>query len=168
MLDLADLRRSRKALQYGTFRDVDGALRQGAERGSAQAALVLLVPEMDWVVDTLKDWVTDLRPRFTPGNHPALWITERRGRSRHDDQRSLRRGTHEGRPGRQPRPTLLETQLRHPPHRIRLPRTLNPGTSRSFLRLHHEIYTGVSNEFRNKLLEAALRDRLGDEWDATS
>ena len=31
-----------------------------------------------------------------------------------------------------------------------------------------EIYTGVSNEFRNKLLEAALRDRLGDEWDATS
>lgn len=28
---------------------------------------VLLVPEMDWVVDTLTDWLTELRPRFSPG-----------------------------------------------------------------------------------------------------
>jgi site-specific recombinase XerD len=27
------------------------------------------------------------------------------------------------------------------------------------------IYMGVSNEYRNKLLEAALRGRLGDDWE---
>ena len=29
------------------------------------------------------------------------------------------------------------------------------------------IYMGVSNEYRNKLLEAALKGRLGDDWDVT-
>lgn len=30
------------------------------------------------------------------------------------------------------------------------------------------IYMGVSNEYRNKLLEAALKGRLGDDWDVTA
>lgn len=29
------------------------------------------------------------------------------------------------------------------------------------------IYMGVSNEYRNKLLEAAMKNRLGDDWDVT-
>jgi hypothetical protein len=29
------------------------------------------------------------------------------------------------------------------------------------------IYMGVSNEYRNKLLEAALKDRLSEDWDVT-
>ncbi|WP_232838868.1 hypothetical protein [Streptomyces geranii] len=30
------------------------------------------------------------------------------------------------------------------------------------------IYMGVSNEYRNKLLEASMKNRLGDDWDATA
>ena len=41
---------------------------------------VLTVPEMDWVVPVLQQWVEEVRPLFSPGAHPALWVTERRGR----------------------------------------------------------------------------------------
>jgi site-specific recombinase XerD len=29
------------------------------------------------------------------------------------------------------------------------------------------IYMGVSNEYRNQLLEASMKDRLGDDWSVT-
>lgn len=40
---------------------------------------VLLVPEMNWVVDVLDEWVHEIRPRLSPDRHPALWVTERVG-----------------------------------------------------------------------------------------
>nr|WP_259396509.1 site-specific integrase [Streptomyces sp. SID7804] len=39
-----------------------------------------MVPEMDWVVDVLGEWVHEVRPQLAPGRHPALWVTERAGR----------------------------------------------------------------------------------------
>lgn len=79
-LDLVDLRRNKKAPEFGNVGSL--MVRYGkALKGSApKRRTVLLVPEMDWVVDTLDDWLTDLRPQFSPGRHPALWITERVGR----------------------------------------------------------------------------------------
>jgi integrase/recombinase XerC len=41
---------------------------------------VLTVPEMDWVVPVLQQWTEEVRPLFSPGAHPALWVTERCGR----------------------------------------------------------------------------------------
>jgi site-specific recombinase XerD len=41
---------------------------------------VLTVPEMDWVVPVIQQWIEEVRPLFSPGAHPALWVTERRGR----------------------------------------------------------------------------------------
>jgi len=41
---------------------------------------VLTVPEMDWVVLVLQQWTGEVRPLFSPGAHPALWVTELRGR----------------------------------------------------------------------------------------
>jgi len=35
---------------------------------------------MDWIVEVLQDYLQDVRPRFAPGRHPALWVTERCGR----------------------------------------------------------------------------------------
>lgn len=40
----------------------------------------LTVPEMDWAVPVVQQWTEDVRPLFSPGAHPALWVTERRGR----------------------------------------------------------------------------------------
>jgi len=35
---------------------------------------------MDWIVDVLDQWVTEIRPLFAPGKHPALFVAERAGR----------------------------------------------------------------------------------------
>ena len=79
-LDLQDLRRNPSAPQFGRV----GALfiRYGkSSRGAPpKRRTVLTVPEMDWVVPLVEYWLDEVRPRFAPGNHPALWITERRGR----------------------------------------------------------------------------------------
>jgi site-specific recombinase XerD len=40
---------------------------------------------MDWIVDVLDQYVSEVRPAFVPGKRPAFWITERR------DRMSLRR-----------------------------------------------------------------------------
>jgi integrase/recombinase XerC len=80
MLDLADLRRAQKSPQY---RQYGGLLvRYGkASRGSPpKRRTVLTVPEMDWIVDVLDQWVAEIRPLFSPGTHPALFVTERAGR----------------------------------------------------------------------------------------
>lgn len=80
MLDLADLRRNPKIPAWGRT----GALEVRHGKASAgsppKRRAVLLVPEFDWVIDTLQLWLDQVRPRFVPGQHPALWVTERRGR----------------------------------------------------------------------------------------
>lgn len=38
---------------------------------------MLTIPEMDWIVEVLDHYLTEVRPRFDAGNHPALWVTER-------------------------------------------------------------------------------------------
>ncbi len=79
-LDLVDLRHNPKVGQYGGF----GALfvRYGkSSRGSPpKRRTVLTVPEMDWIVEVLEQWATQIRPLFSPGSHAGLWVTERRGR----------------------------------------------------------------------------------------
>jgi integrase/recombinase XerD len=79
-LDLADLRSNPKVPSYGRFGGL--FVRAGkASRGSApKRRTVLTVPEMDWVVEVLDCYLTEVRPCFAPGRHPALWITERCGR----------------------------------------------------------------------------------------
>jgi len=67
-LDLVDLRHNPKVGQYGRF----GALfvRYGkSSRGSPpKRRTVLTVPEMDWIVEVLEQWTTEIRPLFSPGS----------------------------------------------------------------------------------------------------
>lgn len=41
---------------------------------------VLTVPEMDWAVESLVQWIEDIRPRISGEDNPALWCTERSSR----------------------------------------------------------------------------------------
>ncbi|WP_254647942.1 tyrosine-type recombinase/integrase [Streptomyces sp. GbtcB6] len=79
-LDLPDLRHNPRAKQY---RQV-GALKVQfgkAPRGSPpKRRTVLTVPEVDWIVPVLEEWVDKVRAGFSPGGQPALWVTERRAR----------------------------------------------------------------------------------------
>ncbi|MDJ0347201.1 site-specific integrase [Streptomyces sp. H10-C2] len=79
-VDLVDLRRHRKAPQFGRFGSMTVRYGKSSKGAPPKRRTVLLVPEMDWVVDELGEWVQEVRPRLCPEVHPALWVTERVGR----------------------------------------------------------------------------------------
>ena len=45
--------------------------------GVPRRRTVLAVPEFDWAIGGLRQWVEEARPLLDPGDHPALWLTER-------------------------------------------------------------------------------------------
>ncbi|MDX3671962.1 tyrosine-type recombinase/integrase [Streptomyces europaeiscabiei] len=79
-LDLTDLRRNRKAPQFGNFGTLMVRFGKSKKGAPPKRRSVLTIPEMDWIVETLQHWLTEVRPQFSPGRHPALWMTERVGR----------------------------------------------------------------------------------------
>lgn len=158
MLDLPDLRHNPRASDYGRF----GALqvRWGkASRGSPpKRRTVLTVHELDWVVPLLEEWVDEARPRFSPGKHPALWVTERRSRlgvRRLDEVFNTIRKLAE-------LPEELELHsLRH----SYVTHLIEFGYPERFVQdqVGHRhgsttaLYTWVSDEYRNRLMEAHLQ-----------
>ena len=41
---------------------------------------MLAVPEFDWAIAGLRQWVEQARPILNAGDHPALWVSERLNR----------------------------------------------------------------------------------------
>lgn len=167
-LDLVDLRRNRRAPQYGKFGKVMVRYGKSSKGSPPKRRSVLLVPEMDWVVDTLQDWLTHLRPQFSPGSHPALWITERVGRLK---PRSINEAFVAAREDASLDKSLDLHCLRHS-HITHLTEFGYPARFVQEQAGHAHgsttsIYQGVSDDYRLKLLEAALKGRLGDDWDVT-
>jgi integrase/recombinase XerC len=168
-LDLPDLRRNRKAPQFGTFGSLMVRYGKSSKGSAPKRRSVLLVPEMDWIVDVLQDWLSDLRPRFSPGSHGALWITERVGRL---SPRSINEAFVAARVDADLDDSLDLHCLRH----SYITHLTEFGYPARFVQEQAghahaattSIYMGVSNEYRNKLLEAALKERLGDDWDSRS
>ena len=136
-----------------------------ASRGSPpRRRTVLTVPEFDWVTEVLTQWVTELRPRLSPGNHPALWVTERRGRVSvtylNDMFGRIRDAA--GLPESADLHSLRHSYVTHllefgyPPLMVQQQVGHSWGSTTA-------LYTSVSDEFRNQLLEQALRDHP-DLW----
>jgi site-specific recombinase XerD len=166
-LDLSDLRRSPAAQQFGRI----GALfvRYGkSSRGAPpKRRTVLTVPEMDWVVPVVEYWLDEVRPRFSPGNHPAMWVTERRGRlspRKLNDAFDVARQT-AGLPD-----TLDLHCLRH----SYVTHLIEFDYPQRFVQdqVGHEyasttaIYTGVSDEYRNRLLRRSISRRNAGLWES--
>jgi integrase len=137
-LDLADLRRNRAAPQFGELGSVMVRYGKGPKGSPPKRRTVLLVPEMDWVLDTLRDWIGQMRPRFTPGSHPALWVTERVGRL---SPRSINEAFVAAREHAGLDPSLdlhcLRQDLHHAPDRVRVSGSIRAGASRPRLRVDH-------------------------------
>ncbi|WP_329460575.1 hypothetical protein [Streptomyces sp. NBC_01497] len=70
-LDLRDVCRHPKVADCGRF----GAI---FIRGPPGRRKVLTVPEMDRIIGILDQYVSEVRPAFVPGKHPASWTIERR------------------------------------------------------------------------------------------
>jgi site-specific recombinase XerD len=165
-LDLVDLRRNRKAPQFGGFGAAMVRFGKAQSGSPPKRRTVLMVPQMDWAVEVLDQWVREIRPQFSPGRHPALWVTERIGRL---SPRSINEAFVAAREAAGLDEQLDLHCLRH----SYITHLTEFGYPARFVQeqVGHShaattaIYMGVSNEYRNKLLEAALKNRLGDDWE---
>ncbi|MHA6763112.1 tyrosine-type recombinase/integrase [Streptacidiphilus sp. PAMC 29251] len=168
-LDLVDLRRSRKAPQFGNCGSLMVRYGKASKGSPPKRRTVLTVPEMDWVVDVLVEWQTEIRPHFSPGRHPALWVTERGGRL---SPRSINEAFVAAREDAGLDEDLDLHCLRH----SYITHLTEFGYPARFVQeqVGHShaattaVYMGVSNEYRNTLLEASMRNRLGEDWDETA
>jgi integrase/recombinase XerC len=88
-LDVADLRPNPHVPDWGTYGSVHVRFGKAIVGSLPRRRTVLAVPEFDWIIDGLRQWVDDARPLFGAADHPALWVTERLTRvaPRHIDQR---------------------------------------------------------------------------------
>lgn len=78
-LDVVDLRRNPRAARYGRFGSVQVRYGKASRGGPPKRRTVLTVPEMDWIVEVLAEW-QEARALLAAGAHPAMFVTERRGR----------------------------------------------------------------------------------------
>jgi site-specific recombinase XerD len=79
-LDLADLRRNPKAPQYKRHGALFVRWGKSSKGSQPKRRTVFTVPKMDWIVDVLDRYLTEVRPRFDVGTHPAIRVTESSGR----------------------------------------------------------------------------------------
>ena len=136
-LDVADLRPNPRMPAWGTFGAVHVRYAKSSRGSAPRRRTVLAVPEFDWVIDGLRQWVEQARPLLSPGPREQLWLTERRSGCRRRRWTSGSRSC-VGRPVCQrPHLALPAALLRHPPDRGRLSRTVRHRTGRPLLRLDH-------------------------------
>ncbi|MGW1801395.1 hypothetical protein ACWCQN_37075 [Streptomyces sp. NPDC001984] len=67
--DVADWRHNPKAARVGRFGAVLVRFGKASGGGPSRRRKVLTVPEMDWVVGVLEQYVDEIRPAFAPAGH---------------------------------------------------------------------------------------------------
>jgi integrase/recombinase XerC len=157
-LDLVDLRPNPHVREWGTYGSVHVRYGKALRGGVPRRRTVLTVPEFDWAIAGLRQWVEQARPIINAGDHPALWLTERLTRVtvKHLDKRfaALRAGA-----GLDPELTLHCLRHSYVTHLIEFgypERFVQEQAGHAFASTT-AIYTSVSNDFKTKTLRAALR-----------
>ena len=157
-LDVADLRPNPHVRDWGTYGSLHVRYGKAIRGGVPRRRTVLAVPEFDWVIDGIRQWVEQARPILNAADHPALWLTERLSRVtvKHLDKRFARLRADAGLA-----PELTLHCLRH----SYVTHLVEFGYPERFVQeqVGHAyaattaIYTSVSNDFKNKTLRAALQ-----------
>lgn len=156
-LDVVDLRPNPHMPQWGTYGAVHVRHAKASRGGVAKRRTVLAVPEFDWVIDGLRQWVEQARAILRPADHPALWVGERLTRvsPRYLERRFNWLRTTAG---------LDEALTLHCLRHSYVTHLVEFGYPERFVQeqVGHAyasttaIYTSVSNDFKNKTLQAAL------------
>lgn len=156
-LDVADLRPNPHEPDWGTYGAVHVRFGKGVAGSLPRRRTVLTVPEFDWVIDSLRQWVDDVRPLFDAADHPALWLTERLTRVsvRQIDERFA-----QARDALELDPALTLHCLRHSyvTHLVEFgypERFVTEQVGHSYASTT-AIYTSVSNDFKAQTLRQAM------------
>lgn len=165
-LDVADLRHNPRHPSAGKFGALFVRYGKSSRGGAPKRRTVLTVPEMDWIADVLGDYLEQVRPLFAPGQHPALWLTERGQRV---SARSANEAFSAARDQAGLPPELDLHSLRHSyvTHLVEFnyPERFVQEQAGHAYASTTAIYTGVSDDYRNRLLERSLRERHGGLWE---
>lgn len=127
-----------------------------AMRGSPPRRRTVL-SVFDWAAAGVEQYLAEVRPAFDPGAHPAMWVTERRGRiaARSVNERFALYRVELGLPEVLDLHALRHSYVTH---------LIEDGYPERFVseQVGHAyaattaIYTAVSDEFKNRVLAAAL------------
>ncbi len=165
-LDLVDFRHNPRSPGFGEFGALFVRYGKSSRGGAPKRRTVLTVPEMDWIVPVLKQWVHEVRPLMEAGSHPALWVTER-------CSRMARRGVNEAfedarsAAGLSPRLDLHCLRHSYITHLVEFdyPQRFVQDQVGHVYASTTAIYTGVSDEYRTRLLQRALEKHREDLWE---
>ena len=164
-LDLTDLRHNPKAPAFGRYGAVFVRFGKSSKGSPPKRRTILTVPEMDWIVPVLQHWLEEVRPAFSPGAHPAMWITERCGRL-------ARRGINVAFANARDAAGLPAELDLHCLRHSYVTHLVEFDYPSKFVwdQVGHEyesttaIYTGVSDDYRNRVLQRSLAKRDPELW----
>lgn len=156
-LELVDLRPNPHMPEWGNFGSLHVRYGKATRGSSPRRRTVLTVPEFDWAVAGLRQWVEQARPILRAGNHPALWVTERLTRvdGAFFEKRFSRIRAEAGLPAELTLHCLRHSYVTH---------LIEFGYPERFIQeqVGHlyasttAIYASVSNDFKKQTLRAAL------------
>jgi integrase/recombinase XerC len=161
-LDIVDLRANPYATDWGSYGSLHVRYGKASKGSPPKRRSVLSLPDFDWAIEGLREYVSQVRPAFEPDQHPALWVTERRTRVAvsYLDGRFTEIRDEAGLP-----PELHLHCLRHSyvTHLIEL------GYDERFVQVQvghayastTAIYAGVSGDYKNGVLARALERVYG-------
>lgn len=163
-LDVADLRPNPHVPVYGTYGSIHVRFGKATRGGLPRRRTVLAVPELDWIVAGLAQWVQEARPLFEAAEHPALWLTERLTRvtARHIDVRFAQIRDEIGLDEHLSLHCRRHSYVKHLIEFGYPERIVQDQVGHAFASTT-AIYTSVSNDFKNQALKAALRRVYGSE-----
>jgi integrase/recombinase XerC len=161
-LDVADLRPNPRMPAWGTFGAVHVRYAKSSRGSAPRRRTVLAVPEFDWVIDGLRQWVDQARPLLSPGSRQELWLTERRQRvaTKQMDKRFAYLRAQAGLPQDLTLHCLRHSYVTHLIEFGYPERFVTEQVGHSYASTT-AIYTSVSNDFKTKTLQAALRRVYG-------
>lgn len=155
MLDAGDWHPNPQAPQFGGFGSVHVRYGKAMKGSPPRRRTVLSV--FPWAVEAVSQYVAEVRPLLDPGQHPALWVTERRGRlaARALNDRFAAYRQSLGLPGVLDLHALRHSYVTH---------LVEDGFPERFVsdQVGHRyasttaIYTSVSDDFKNQVLARAL------------
>ncbi|MET7831283.1 tyrosine-type recombinase/integrase [Micromonospora sediminicola] len=164
-LDESDFRHNPKAKRMGQFGGVFVRWGKSSRGSPPKRRTVLTVPEMDWIVPVLDQYSNEVRPRIVGEAHPALWVTERGGRM---SLRRLNFAFAEVRDLAGLPPELDLHCLRHSyvTHLIEFdyPEKFVQDQVGHAYASTTAIYSGVSDEYRTRLINRKLEQHKDDLW----
>jgi integrase/recombinase XerC len=156
-LDVADLRPNPHVAEWGTYGSVHVRYGKAIRGGVPRRRTVLAVPEFDWAITGLKQWVEQGRPLLGAGDRPELWVTERLSRVS-VKQLDKRFGWLRAEAGLDAALTLHCLRHSYVTHLIEFgypERFVQEQVGHAYASTT-AIYTSVSNDFKAKTLRAAL------------